>query len=80
MQEPMKITMTVVDKWESLSEVERTQHALENSEFYQLVENAKKMTAQVESMNQHVPEEFHVRLPTMYYVESYGVKIVDSDK
>jgi len=64
-----KLQITVEEKWQSLPEEDRIQQVLENSDLWQLVKNHRLVTAQVTEMNKNVPEEFHVHIPTHYWVD-----------
>jgi len=64
-----KLQITVEEKWQSLPPEDKIQQVLENSDLWQLVKNHRLVTAQVAEMNKNVPEEFHVHIPTHYWVD-----------
>ena len=64
-----KLQITVEEKWQSLPHEEKIQQVLENSNLWQLVKNHRLVTHQVAEMNKNTPEEFHVRIPTHYWVD-----------
>ena len=64
-----KLQHTIEEHWAKLSKLEQAEHVLQNSELYQLYRNGVQLRKQVEEMNKNVDEEFHVRIPTMYYVD-----------
>ena len=64
-----KLQITVADKWHSLSDIDQAEHKLRGSELWNLYRNYCAVTNQVAKMNENVSEEFHVRIPTMYYLD-----------
>ncbi len=64
-----ELQITVEEKWQSLPAEDKIQQVLENSDLWQLVKNHRLVTAQVSEINKNVPEEFHVRIPTHYWVD-----------
>lgn len=64
-----ELQITVEEKWQSLPAEDKIQQVLENSDLWQLVKNHRLVTAQVTEINKNVPEEFHVRIPTHYWVD-----------
>ena len=67
------ITHTIEDKWAELDDVAKAEHKLRCSKFYQMVQRGRAMAAQVAEMNKNVDEEFHVRMPNMYYYDGYDL-------
>lgn len=64
---PLKVTATLEQHWDKMSDEDKVFHTLTGSPFYERVQNAKRLAQQVQDMNSNVDEEFHIRPPQMYY-------------